>query len=103
MMYHCCISLMYVLKLYSLQVFELHAHEESSGDHAHGHGEGEEEEGSQEYIWRACVILLGVYVFFLLELFLHSLSDRLTKSVRNTYMHTHTHTHAHPHPHTLQM
>ena len=78
-------------------MFNLHGQQEGSGGHAHNEHEGEEEE-NREYIWRGCVILLGVYVFFLLELFLHSWAD-LLKTVR-TYTHTHTHTHTHTYTHT---
>ena len=41
-------------------------------DHAH-------EEEDREYLWKACVVLAGIYLFYLLELFLHGLTDYLKK------------------------
>ena len=54
-------------------MFSLHGHGVEE-DHAH-----EEEEEDREYLWKACVVLAGIYVFYLLELFLHGLTDHLKK------------------------
>ena len=43
-----------------------------------------EEEESKEYLWKACVVLAGIYLFYLLELFLHGLTDYLKKVCNST-------------------
>ena len=60
-----------------IQVFNLHGHEETAT--GHDHGSAEEEEESQEFIWKSCVVLLGIYGFYLFEVFLHTITHRLTK------------------------
>ena len=49
-------------------MFRLHGHAEEEGSH---------EEEDREYLWKACVVLAGIYMFYLLELFLHGLTDYL--------------------------
>ena len=61
-----------------MQVFNLHGHEETSTT-GHDHGHAEEEEENQEFIWKSCVVLLGIYGFFLFELFIHAITRHLTK------------------------
>ncbi len=53
----------------SIQAFGLHAHEEEGDEHA-------EEEGAEELtiIWRSCVVILGLYLFFVFEFVLHTWS-----------------------------
>ena len=65
-----------------MQSFGLHAHEEEAGgDHAHDHAaEASGEEESQDYIWKGCLVLLGAYLFYLLEVALHGLGDYLKVS-----------------------
>ena len=61
-----------------IQVFNLHGHHEGEeSDHAH------EEEESRDYLWKACVVLAGIYLFYLLELFLHGLTDYMKKVISN--------------------
>ena len=56
------------LSLSSPQAFGLHDH-----GHDDGHAHSEEEEGEGlEVIWKACIIILGTYGFFLFEFMLHS-------------------------------
>ncbi|XP_019854074.1 PREDICTED: zinc transporter ZIP4-like [Amphimedon queenslandica] len=55
--------------------FGLHAHEEEGGAHDH-----EAEEENKDFIWKGCLVLLGAYLFYLLEVALHGLGDYLKKS-----------------------
>ena len=57
-----------------LQSFGLHAHHEEEGAHHHD-DHAEEESESEEFLWKACIILLGVYAFYLLEVALHGICD----------------------------
>ena len=50
------------------QAFGLHGHEEEDG-----HEEEEDEAGELLVIWRSCVVIVGMYAFFLFEFFLHSI------------------------------
>ena len=56
-----------------MQAFGLHAHEDDDG---HDHNSSEE---SKDYIWMGCLVLLGTYAFFLLEVALHGLGNYLKK------------------------
>ena len=51
-----------------LQSFGLHAHHEEEGAHHH-------DDHAEEFLWKACIILLGVYAFYLLEVALHGIGD----------------------------
>lgn len=66
-----------------IQAFGLHAHghsEEGEDDgHDHGTASSSGEESSQEYIWKGCLVLLGIYAFYLLEVTLHGMGDYLKK------------------------
>ena len=44
----------------------MHGHEEGDG-HAH-----KEEEENLNFLWKGFLVLLGIYAFYLLELFLHT-------------------------------
>ena len=43
------------------------------------HGHEEEEESSKDFIWKGCVVLGGIYLFFLLEIALHGLGSFIKK------------------------
>ena len=62
-----------------IQVFNLHGHQEGEeSGHAH------EEEENRDYLWKpACVVLAGIYLFYLLELFLRGLADYLKTIISN--------------------
>ena len=64
-----------------IQVFNLHGHQEEESGHAHE----EEEEENRDYLWKACVVLAGIYLFYLLELFLHALTDYLKTVISNVH------------------
>jgi zinc transporter ZupT len=68
----------------------LHLIPHGLGLHAHGHGEdghddhSSEEEGTPDYIWKGCFILLGIYFFYLLEIIIHGIGDYLSKRSKTT-------------------
>ncbi len=55
-----------------LQAFGLHGHEAGANDHAHSEVEGAGKGEELAVVWRACVVILGMYAFFLFEFVLHS-------------------------------
>ena len=66
-----CVSAFQGTCLFIPQAFGLHDHGEADDGHAH-----EEEEGDElVVVWRSCVIILGMYVFFVFEFILHSWTD----------------------------
>jgi hypothetical protein len=58
--------------------FGLHSHED-------GHDHSSEEEGTPDYIWKGCFILLGIYFFYLLEIIIHGIGDYLSKAKTSQY------------------
>ncbi len=48
----------------------MHGHEEDEEDSAHAHDS--ESAASIDFIWKGCMVLLGMYGFYLLEFFLHT-------------------------------
>ena len=55
----------------------MHGHgNEESGHDGHGH---DEESHDIDYIWKGCLVLLGAYIFYLLEVVLHGVGDCIRK------------------------
>ena len=74
-----------------LQAFGLHDHEEpAAGAAGDGHAHSEEEEEEELLVvWRSCVVILGMYAFFLFEFVLHSWTGH-SHSIVSTTSHSHS-------------
>ena len=78
-----------------LQAFGLHGHSHhGEDDHDHDHGHDEEESDEYAYLWKASIVLLGIYLFYLMEVAMHGFSHLLTvqnsNCIYNTFKHTAT-------------
>ncbi|XP_019854660.1 PREDICTED: zinc transporter ZIP10-like isoform X1 [Amphimedon queenslandica] len=62
-----------------------HGHHEEDDDHDHDHDHHSDEEESEEhaYLWKASLVLLGIYAFYLIEVAMHGLSHYLTKKSKS--------------------
>ena len=63
---------MFFINVFVSKAFGLHGHE-----HDTEHSSSEHETEDIEFIWKGVIVLLGLYIFFLLEVALHGLRDYL--------------------------
>ena len=63
------------------QAIGLHGHEEKGGHEHEGETEGED----SGFVWKLCVVIVGVYLFFMLEVLLHSFGHSQEEASSHNY------------------